>query len=1484
MWVGFKDGDGNHLQDFDLLWSGVTTQGKMRGDELNASFEAAKAAGAVYCGIKNHRTSPEVICRGSLEDCKAFIIEQEMLKDEEALGYLQCVLGTDMWGEDVGSQTTSMFPARDGHTLSIMTVEPPDLSEAPPDIQRRYAVSLRTRHCDADVILPKGNKILIGYMTGGWMGVFENYDLDPTHKLGKRIASILLKGFQFTAEVSRDQVVVKYIEDLDLKDFEECQVDGHVLVHTGWAIEHILTKKGVTLSIERGMKKLREAYGGEDKIPEKAIQLLREMAARRREDLVRRALKNNIGSFRALDPDDAMKKGNASLVPDLWERFGCHILTSRANCKSDIKGKGLPEMKWLFGFDSKPAHFGASASNTSGQSIGAHQQLFPQEQVKGWIRNEVNWTTQLLVSGQLEEDYKEAAEISKRLQDDLGEEVHGVLFTFRTAMENLLNAGRGFLDFRFAPYLCLDTFDALSRRMADPARARISVPVPHSLSCSIMSERLARLAGWQGPEIPEDRIAFWKERSMMIFSNTGLKKKLRNLGGADFDDDAHAYLFRDSDSGELRIAVIRYPTDRGEYLVLKPLREKEDVEIFQARPTLKMKFNSKDAVFTFTKEETPIREVSLKAFPPQITTRIESGDLVEVEVPELQGKHQFPDGYTVEAALGLIQKQAVGHQPGRAINHRSGVGAMCGMDPKAAKVLEPKISYASMEGIIDLMTQGGSLEAQAEMERLTEVGSRELLTKLMDDPSLPRIDRVYAKAKPIFLADWAPKELKEFIKREGHLAPPGEGWISPLFKLHEELTAEAKGNLVRWCLVWQQQAPELVSYLSPEEKDPKKKEKMLDKALLHCVKAKDAYMSHVHGLWLAMDDEGKKTKGKVKTPQEKRSLEAARTRYVEAFSTMVQANHLGALFIPMRIIKGGLEHPGLWYDRPLWNGVLSDLVVKYYQGVLDEKGKEKDEGCEERHRRRMPKLADCLSFRLIHMDVECLTRWVQQLGAQSEKMFDYAKKCLWSLVDGTEFFTQEITRTVKAAFTEDELRAFQAYACKKSGLKDTPLSLRLRLVAGLKDKAREVLTEIARQEHEKFKDEDGGDDWSGNIPSTPTPPPAPPAPAAAEDWVKETEVARDVDALEKMRVQEEETQRILQENLALYIQDLKDKVKEVVAAAKEGKEHPDFETECCYDNELFMEALKKGWIEDPVRVFSCYWQDMAVGAEEDGVKDEFLDGVEAAVLDVLKEEGIQVGVAPASVEELPVSEEAESLGARLKALHQELDQAVLEYELAPDAKFQKLPSDWVRWLKHRLGDQVVPDAVLQAMAQASMEWAYREMKYSPSKERLAALEEEIRKHYRMGVRGESDGDFEVAEEYQEEFTSGNAEMITDIQGGIVGDWWAAYAFNHNIADEIVMPIADRIYKEVVAEYQASLKKPEAVTVQEVSLQEAEEMTWSEEMRKIQWGPGVEKWSNGEVTMLLVRDRAKAVEWFRSLSTQKKEEFMANVTHKTGESK
>jgi len=354
-----------------------------------------------------------------------------------------------------------------------------------------------------------------------------------------------------------------------------------------------------------------------------------------------------------------------------------------------------------------------------------------------------------------------------------------------------------------------------------------------------------------------------------------------------------------------------------------------------------MKFNHTDAVFTFTGEETPIREVDISIFPPQVSTRIESGDLVEVELPKLQGKHQFPDGYTEEAALELIQKQLIGHQPGRAVNERSCESALCGFDPKAVKVIEAKESYASMEQIIDLMTQGGSLEAQAEMERLTEQRTLELLKKLMDDSSLPRIDRIYAAAKPIFLGDYAPKAIKDFVKAEGHLAPPGQGWISPLFTLHEASTKEAKDNLGRWLLVWQQEAPELVSYLSTETKEEdrgedesetkKKKAKRLKKAVDHACAAQDAYNRVVHPLWLALCAEGRKTKGKIKSPQEKRSLEDARARYVEAFSKMVEASHLGAMFIPLRTQRGNEHYPGLYNDRQLWNGVLSDLVVKYYQ-------------------------------------------------------------------------------------------------------------------------------------------------------------------------------------------------------------------------------------------------------------------------------------------------------------------------------------------------------------------------------------------------------------------------------------------------------------------------------------------------------------------------------------------------------------------------
>lgn len=1382
MWVGFKSGD-KYLPDLAFLL-GDLPQGKARGEKLAELFEKARAEGADLCGVKASFEAEKLLCKGSLAECKAFVVQQETREDEGLLGYLQCVLGEDMWGEDVGSQTHSMFPARDGHKLCLMTVEPPPkLAEASPADQRAYAVALRTRHSDADVIIPKGNKFLVAYMTGGWMGMFEDYILGPGAKGPKRYTS-LLKGYQFTAAVSRDQVKVKYIEDLGLENFEECQVDGHIFVDTGFAKEHIFSSKGVELSIERGMKKLIAAYGTRDSVPEKAVELLTEMATRKREDLVRRAMKNTVGSFRALDPDDAMKKGNASLVPDLRSRFGCDIITSRANCKSDIKGKGLPEMKWLFGFDSKPSHFGPSASNTSGQSIGAHQQLFPQEQVKGWISSEVARVTQMLVSGQLERDYIASAENNKRLQDDLGEELHGVLFTFQTAMENLLKAGRGFLDLRFAPYLCLDTFDAMARRMADASRARVSVPVPHSLSCSIMSERLARLAGWQGPEIPEDRITFWKERSMMIFSNTGLKKKLRNLGGADFDDDAHAYLVKDKTSGELHIAVIRYPTDRGEYLLLKPLREKEDVEIFKARKTLSMKFNFTDAVFTFSGEETPIREVDITSFPPQVTTRIESGDLVEVELPKLQGKHQFPDGYTEEAALGLIQKQLVGHQPGRAINLRSGIAGLCGQCPQAAVVLEPKKSYTSMEGIIDLMTQGGSLEAQAEMEKLTEEGTLLLLTQLMNDPSLPRIDRIYAAAKPVFLGDFAPKAIKDFVKAEGHLAPHGQGWISPLFTLHQAATKEAKDNLGRWLLVWQQEAPELVSYLSTETKEEdkgeddketaKKKAKRLKKAVDHACAAQDAYTRVVHPLWLALCAEGRKTKGKNKSQQEKRSLEAARARYVEAFSKMVGASHLGAMFIPLRTQRGNEHYPGLYNDRQLWNGVLSDLVVKYYQGVLNAKGKEEKEGSEERHRQRMPKLADCLSFRLIHMDVEHLTRWVQQLQGQNEAMYKYAIKCLWSLVDGTEFFVDQVEATVGKAFSEKELRGFKAYVTDKSDLKDTPLQLRKRLVAGCKDKAREVLTEIARQEHEKFKDEEDGDGGDfggggGDIPSTPPTPPTPPAPVE-QDWVKETEIARDTDALEEMRIQE--------------------------------------------------------------------------------------------------------GTAPAP--------KAESLGEKLQALHQELDQAVLEHELAPSPKFTKFPQDWVRWLEKRLEGQEVHATVLKNMVQVSMERSYKEMKFHPSEERLDALEAELRKHYRMGVRGESDKDFEVFEEYQKEFTAGNAEMITDIQRGIISDWWGSHAFNHNIASEIVMPIADRVYREVVAEYQESLRERETKketilstpACQDVSLQEADAIITREGLKRpridaLMAGSGLQTWTNldGSITLVKVVDKEKGRKYWHDMKAK-----------------
>jgi hypothetical protein len=380
---------------------------------------------------------------------------------------------------------------------------------------------------------------------GGWLGPWKELGLEVENgpKVGKRLKT-LTRGFVFERGFHLGEVALKVLSD----------------------DEHPTRLRG--LSAEARKKLLDGAFLISRSLADRVIESVGPEHTARWERQRARGRSTRLHNARVLVPkgtpgcpEGGLLKGNAIVVDDQDMPSGASIVTHPCNLKPELRGW----KEWRVALEPQPPLDTARYNLQLGLSL---PQLFPAEEVRAWVSQEVYRVEASIREGRLLDTFERLAD--RRLHGDSGPD--GVTSTLLLTRWTALDFFASGHDFRHSPALTEGIYRAHTAALVATRRNHLGVPVPHGvhppIPCAvteqIVSESLALLCGLE-LDVRPGTIRRVKEYGFAVVSDADWLEMLPSHGGCDMDD--HFVLAFRTVNGARRVIVLRNPSDVGEYSV-----------------------------------------------------------------------------------------------------------------------------------------------------------------------------------------------------------------------------------------------------------------------------------------------------------------------------------------------------------------------------------------------------------------------------------------------------------------------------------------------------------------------------------------------------------------------------------------------------------------------------------------------------------------------------------------------------------------------------------------------------------------------------------------------------------------------------------------------------------------------------------------------------------------------------------------------------
>lgn len=845
----------------------------------------------------------------------------------------------------------------------------------------------------------------------GWLKCFDQWGLviQPTPKVVKRL-KVATRSMPFRGVFAGKEVTIAFVEHTDE---DKCLFDGLVLIDAKlWHSIIDADPQGVDYGpLGDGIKKLEEedAEGLAEKLRKveegnllnvveaesaktrKLLAFIDTSRTRLLDDRKHRARKTKLGNFRCQMPagvcdqypNGGQVKGNYLVVPNLtYKGERVHILTSRENVKKEVSGGA----HWLLGIEPQ---YAKAEARTSTQLIINLEELFPAEQVEEWMKQDMLCILESIIGGRLEERLRMEAEANEAAFGEADEEITSVLYRFRQYAEDLLGTGH---DFRHAPSLAVDTYEALLKRMCLREKAKLNVPVPHGMKMQVLPVSIVKLAGYESP-VKSGEIDLCLQRGYAVVTDEDWREGIRNWGGADEDDSMVHFLVHDlSQGGALRVVTIRHPNGRGEYMIFKPL---EGGMEFKAETRLHLAAKKTAAGTpdwtrpTFTRHPLEVRCVDLGKLPRQVSKRMRSGDLRIEPVPGMEKGKSYPQGYQIADVVSDLHHAVSGASPGYPINALM-LLSLVGV--------EPETMPCTMESIVDTFVQGGSKEA---MDAITAAADGWVATALT---------HCYANKKKIDRDFW---RGKNFQTKQLCLSPEVEEWIAAGQHLDENgpitsLMRTLLGNqgdydgfndspvtggsiyhrgmrvLVEWLKAWQEEMPCLRRFKMTEEGKTKLARSYKD------------WQDTAGAAWGGIGR---------KTDKAWRQYEEGVRQYIERCTVHGLIERGSYLRTRETLPNSNVPDPrfGLMMDHMMWNRGVAELVIEHLKRPENR-----------------PLTVDQFTYRLCNYSVENCAQWLDDLKLSNEAGLDKLLDVLEDFIGGGDKLLKLLDKAAVGGWIDPE--------------------------------------------------------------------------------------------------------------------------------------------------------------------------------------------------------------------------------------------------------------------------------------------------------------------------------------------------------------------------------------------------------------------------------------------------------------------------------
>jgi hypothetical protein len=497
---------------------------------------------------------------------------------------------------------------------------------------------------------------------GGWLGPWRQLGLEVENgpKAAKRLKT-LTRGFAFERGFAVGELALKVLSD-----------DEHPTRLTG-------------LDAKAKTKLLDGAFLVSRSLADQVIDSIGPEHTERWEQQRTRGRCTRLHNARVLVPrgtpgceEGGLLKGNAVVVDDEAMPPGASIVTHLCNIKPELRGWAA----WRIGLEPQPPLDQARYNLQLGLSL---PQLFPDEEVREWVSQEVYRVEASIKEGKLLDTFERLAD--RRLHGDAGPDglTSTLLLTRWTALD-FFAAG---FDFRHSPALTEGIYRSHTAALVDAARGKVSPPIPCAVTEQVVSESLARLCGLELAVEP-GTIRRVRSYGFSVVADEDWPAFCLDHGGADQDD--HFVLAYRTIQGRRKVIVLRNPSDVGEYSVF-------DYVAGDAFPTFTWRTPRADG--GFDTREVSFPEADLTGAPKRTSEALRDGSLTVLGLPI--GKAVEPGPYTRDAVVCDLERVLHGTNPGVYVNAKMVWNSVFGTQPAELP--------ATLEDVIDCCVQGGSVEA-----------------------------------------------------------------------------------------------------------------------------------------------------------------------------------------------------------------------------------------------------------------------------------------------------------------------------------------------------------------------------------------------------------------------------------------------------------------------------------------------------------------------------------------------------------------------------------------------------------------------------------------------------------------------------------------------------------------------------------------------------------------------------------------------------